>query len=433
MTIIKIKSIIKNNSVIFQNFTYITLLELFLIVSPLITYPYLIRTLGTELYGMVIIARVIASYAVIIVNFGFRGITAKDISIHRDNKDKLSEIISSVLFIRTILWFFSFILYYIIISIVSSYNEYMLLFILSFGITFNELLFPQFYFQGIEKMKYITYIRIAISSCFILLTFLFIKNENDFYLVPLFNSIGLFIGGIASFYIIFIKHNLKLKTPQISILKGYIADASPLFLTEIITSVKDKFSYILLGSFVGMHEVAVYDLGAKFTTMLVKPITILGQVLLPKISRERNVKLYKNILLGSIVAMFFIVIIYNLFLSFVINIFVPDIINLLPLRVFSLAPLFLAVSSYMSTNGLIAFGYNKYILYSIIVTTLAYIIATGSFYFANMLDNILVFIIITVIAYFAEFTYRLFISKKIIKNESGYNNLKTTSLNIKYK
>ena len=413
----KIKTIIKNNSIIFQNFSYITLLELFLIVSPLITYPYLLRILGTELYGFIITARIIASYAVILVDFGFKSITAKDISIHRNNKNKLSEIISSILFIRTILWILSFIFYYIIISLVPAYNEYKLLFIFSFGITFNELLFPQFYFQGIEKMKYITFIRIGISSCFILLTFLFIKNKEDFYLVPLFRTIGLFIGGIISLYIIFIKHNLKFKKPKISILKGYILEASPVFLTRIITSFKDKFSYILLGSLVGMHEVSIYDLGMKLNGLLVLPISILSQVLLPKIARERNYKLYKKILGGSMLFMLIIIIVYNLFLPFITSIFISEKIHLLPLRIFSLAALFFAASSFMSTNGLIAFGYTKQLLYSIIITTAAYIIATGSFYFANMLNNVLIFIIITVFAFFVEFIYRLFISKKIIKNE----------------
>lgn len=86
MQIEQIKIMVKNNTVIFQNLTYTTLLELFVVTSPLITYPYLVKTLGTELYGLVITAQIIASYAAIVVNFGFKSITAKDILIHRDNK-----------------------------------------------------------------------------------------------------------------------------------------------------------------------------------------------------------------------------------------------------------------------------------------------------------------------------------------------------------
>lgn len=192
-------------------------------------------------------------------------------------------------------------------------------------------------------------------------------------------------------------------------------DALPIFSTEIITSIKDKFSYILIGSFVGMHEVVIYDLGAKFTSILVKPVTILSRVLLPKIARERNIKLFRKTALGSFILMVVIIIAFNLFLPFIVKFFLSEEINLMPLRIFLLAPLFLAMSSYIASNSIIAFGFNKYILYSIIITTLIYISGTGIFYFANALNNILAFIIITVTAYFAEFIYRLIISKRIIK------------------
>lgn len=415
MRVEKYKKLIRNNSVIFQNLTYITLLELFIVVSPLITYPYLVKTLGTELYGLVITAQVIASYAVILVNFGFRSITAKDISIHRDNRNKLSEIVSSIFFIRAILWVASFILYFIAISLIPLYNRHMLLFILSFGITFNDLLFPQFYFQGIEKMKFITFINIGINSIFIVLIFLFVKNKADYYLVPLFKSIGFFIGGLISIYIVYFRQKLKFIIPETIILKTYIKDALPIFSTEIITSIKDKFSYILLGSFVGMNEVVIYDLGAKFTLLLVKPITILSRVLLPKIAREKNIGLFKKTASGSFILMVIIILIFNLLLPYVVKFFLSENINLLPLRIFLLAPLFLSVSSYIATNFIIAFSFNRYILYSIIVTTFVYLGFTGMFYLLNGLNSILVFITITVTSYFVEFIYRIVISRRIIK------------------
>jgi len=416
MPLEKYKNIIKNNSVIFQNLTYITLLELFIAVSPLITYPYLVKTLGSELYGLVITAQVIASYAVILVNFGFRSITAKDISIHRENKSKLSEIVSSIFIIRSFLWIASFIIYFITISAIPLYKRHILLFILSFGITFNDLLFPQFYFQGIEKMKFITFINIGINSIFIVLIFLFVRTKADYYLVPLFKSIGFFIGGLISIYVVYFRQKLKFIIPETEVLKSYITNALPIFSTEIITSIKDKFSYILLGSFVGMHEVVIYDLGAKFTTLLVKPTTILSLVLLPKIAKEKNIRLFKQTAWGSFILMVIIILIFNLLLPFVVKFFLSETINLMPLRIFLLAPIFLSMSSYIATSCIIAFGYNRYILYSIIITIIVYLGSTGMFYVANGLNSILVFIIITVTAYFAEFIYRLIVSKKIIKN-----------------
>ena len=110
-----------------------------------------------------------------------------------------------------------------------------------------------------------------------------------------------------------------------------------------------------------------------------------------------------------------IIFVFNLFLPYIVKFFLSETINLLPLRIFLLAPLFLSLSSFIASNSIIAFGFNKYIFYSIIVTTMIYVISTGIFYLANALNNILAFIIITVTAYFAEFIYRLIIAKKIIR------------------
>ena len=64
---------------------------------PLITYPYLIRVLGKEIYGLIVFAQAVVGYLVILVGFGFNISATKEISIHRDNKEKLNEIVSSVI------------------------------------------------------------------------------------------------------------------------------------------------------------------------------------------------------------------------------------------------------------------------------------------------------------------------------------------------
>ncbi len=68
MMIERVKGIIKANKTIAENFIYITLLQVFLLVAPLITYPYLVKVLGREVYGMVITAQVLVSYFSIVID-----------------------------------------------------------------------------------------------------------------------------------------------------------------------------------------------------------------------------------------------------------------------------------------------------------------------------------------------------------------------------
>lgn len=411
------RQLVKRHSTIFENFTYITALQVFVMITPLITYPYLVRVLGMELYGWVITAQVVASYCSILVDFGFKSISARHVSINRNDKDKLSEIVSTILTLQGVMWLFCMAVYVMIVFLVPSYRQHLWLFLFSFGLTFNELLFPQYFFQGIEKMKYITILNIVIRLIFVALIFLFVKEATDYIFVPLLSSIGYFIGGCLALYVVFVREGLRFKVPSYSSMRYYVRDASPIFFTDVICTIKDKLNYILLGSCVGMGNVVVYDLGSKFTNVLLKPASIIGTVMFPQIAKKRNIHLFKKTASLVIAVVILLVGLLNLFLPEIVRFFVAEEIDLMPIRLYSLAPVFLGLSSCISSNLIIAFGYNRYILYSISVTTIFYLLLLGGFYLFGYLTSVTSFIVLTVLSYFVELVYRLIIAFKILDYE----------------
>lgn len=86
-----------------ENFGYLTLLQICNLLIPLITYPYLINTLGKDLYGVIIYSQAIVSYLSIFVNWGFNISATKSISINRDNPKKVNEIASVVYLVKSFL------------------------------------------------------------------------------------------------------------------------------------------------------------------------------------------------------------------------------------------------------------------------------------------------------------------------------------------
>lgn len=108
----KFKRYYNSYSIVIENMSYITIFQVFTMLVPLITYPYLIRVLGADLYGWVITAQILVSYATLFIDYGFRKVTARHISVHRDDVDKLSEIVSAVTIVKMLLWVFAFVLYY---------------------------------------------------------------------------------------------------------------------------------------------------------------------------------------------------------------------------------------------------------------------------------------------------------------------------------
>ena len=409
---------VRHRATLMENLSYVTILQIFYVVSPLITYPYLTRVLGTELYGLVITAQVLVSYASLIINFGSDKVCAKHVAINQDNKDKQSEVLCSVFFVRLYLWGICLFVYAGLVFLIPTYRNAIALFMLFYGTTFNDLLFPQFFFQGIEKMKYSTVISVGARTLFIILVFFVVKTPNDYLYVPILYALGSIISGIISFVLLFVKMQYRFYLPSIKTCCWYVKDCSPLFAVDLILTIKDKFNVLLLGLFSGMSNVVVYDLGTKINSFVNKPNEIISTVMLPRFSRDRDTRKFKKVLWVVALIAAILIIIVNIFLPYIVYFFIHEEINLWPIRLFSIAPLFLSVSSCIAYNLLVAFGYNKYQLYSIIVATGAYLLSLFFIYITNNLSSLYGFIIMAMAAYFVELLYRIYLAKKVIAKET---------------
>lgn len=278
------------------NFGYLSILQILMLLLPLATYPYLIRVLGPGLYGEIIYAQAFISYFSIFINYGFNISATKDISIHRNDKDKLTEIFSSVFIIKFTIWILCFAFLLLFITLSPYFNHNKILYLLSFGSCFNELLFQQFFFQGLEKMKYITFINVISRLFFFFLIFILVKTSQDYLYVPLLNSLGALLGGILAFYIIVHSENISFKWQSKLNLKRYFYESTPFFLSRFSGVVVNKTNTILIGSYIGYVEVSYYDLAQKILSVLLIPFDMLNQVIYPNVVKTKNMEFMKKII-----------------------------------------------------------------------------------------------------------------------------------------
>src|SRR6201996_4745934 len=70
---------------------------------PLLTFPYLARVLGPSGWGAVVFAQAIGIVITCVVEYGFDISAARETSLHREDRGRLSELVSGVLAAKTIL------------------------------------------------------------------------------------------------------------------------------------------------------------------------------------------------------------------------------------------------------------------------------------------------------------------------------------------
>jgi PST family polysaccharide transporter len=371
----ELKSIYSRHRVLISNFNFMTVLQFSQIAFPLIIYPYLIRVLGKETYGIVTFSNAIITYLLILINFGFTISEVKEISTNREEIDKVSEIVSSVLIIRTVLFLISLFVLMVLILSVRGLSEYKWLYIAYAGVLINGAIDPSFYFLGIEKMKSITIINLLSNTSFLILTFLFISKSTQYILVPLFTSIGAVLGSIIGLFILFRINKVRFLVPEYNKLKLRLKESFPFFSSRVSVVLIDKANLILIGSFIGYSSVAYYDLAVKIITALKVPFGIFTQVLFPNISRTKNVGLVIKTLKGLL--FIYVLGYFSLFFIGGTMIRILGGVNLLPakyiLYILGLTMLTELVSTFLGAPILLAMGHKNEFNKSIIFGSLFFV------------------------------------------------------------
>lgn len=352
-----------------SNFFSLSVLQIFTYILPLLTLPYLVRVLGVDKFGLVMFAQAFLIFFNILVDYGFNLSATREMSIHRDNKEKVTEIFSSVMSIKMILVILSFTVLSIIVFSFDKFANDWELYYLSFLVVIGQALFPVWYFQGMEKMKYITIVNITSKLLFTILIFIIIQDPSDYVYVPLLNGFGFIIGGILSLWIIYKNFNQLFEFQNFSILKKSFFDSSQFFLSRVSVTIYTSANIVILGFFTSITMVGYYSIAEKLYLALQSIYQPIVQALYPYVAKERNISLFKKL--------FSVTVIINILIISLLYVIGENIFNLLftqnigkeslkIFHIFLLANLVAVPSILIGYPFLGALGYAKYANKSVI-------------------------------------------------------------------
>ena len=159
----------KNKSqkrLLIENIVSLSLLQWVNYLVPLLLIPFLVRSLGIEVFGLVMFAQSVSTIFIIFSDLGFSITGTRKISIHTDDKKQISEIFWDITTIKAATLILLFGVLLILIAFVPKFSKEPLLFIFSYGVTIGSTVFPSWFFQGIQKMKTITVVNATAKLIF---------------------------------------------------------------------------------------------------------------------------------------------------------------------------------------------------------------------------------------------------------------------------
>lgn len=406
--------LLKNYSLILKNTGYLTIIEFFRLLMPFIALPYLIATVGSEKYGTVIFAQTIISYFSYFINFGLDVSAVRDISIHRNSKEILSKIVCTILSIKFIFFVISFLILSIGIHAIPFGNTHAFLFYSAFLTCFSDVLFPVWFFQGIEKMKYLTIIKAASIFLYTGSIFLFIREpEHSERIALLQSACNLLAGGISIFILIHIIQ-LKIAVPSFSSIKSTIKNAFPFFLSRISNFFNGTLADLICGAFFSMHLVAALDLMHKIASGASLPISMLNQAVYPHIAKTKN-RLFVTKFFFVVTGLSFFIglgmfVLAPLANTIFANGSLPE--SVILIKIAGIIMFITGIDVYMGAPILVSFGLSKPFNISVYFSTIVLLITYFFLYYTNNI-NYINFVIALALAELATTIYRFYYCTKL--------------------
>jgi len=350
-----------------ENFFSLSVLQGANYILPLITLPYLVRVLGPEKFGLIAFAQSFIQYFNIFTDYGFNLSATREISIYRDNKEKVSEIFSSVMIIKLALLILSFIIMSVVVFSFEKFRKDWLIYYLTFGMVIGQVLFPVWFFQGMERMKYITFLSIIAKLIFTVCIFVFVRRVSDYIYVPLINSIGFIAAGILGIGIALKDFKIYFKMPTLFAIKHQLKEGWYIFISTIAISLYTVSNTFILGLFTNNTIVGYYSAAEKLIKAVQGLLGPISQTIYPYISKlvneskEKGIKFIRKVILMVGSFSFVLSLSICVFANIIVNIFLGSKFyeSVHVLRILAFLPFIIGLSNIFGIQTMLTFNHKK--------------------------------------------------------------------------
>lgn len=387
-----IKKLSLDNIIILKNLSFLSVIRVFNVGINFLLVAYLIRTIGEINYGILTWVDSIIQYFIVFVNFGFNVYAANYIIKKRDDSNEINKITSAIFSIKMGLFVISVITLFSLsfLSSLKPYREYLLLMNM---MCLGEVLFPIWYFQGIEKLKTAMFITVFFKLGLLFGTLLLVKNINSLNIYIFLLVISNLLIGVFGYLSIKYYHGFVFVWVKKSTIIKVLKQAYMFFLGRFLSLTFNFLTIFVIGLYFSMGQVSGFDISLKIILVCIIPYDILQQSVFPTISRNKDKVLLKKLIVFSLLS--------GIVFTAGIFLFSSDILFFLAgeegrnysliLLLLSPIPPLVAVSFILGTCTLVAFGYEKEYNQSLIVSSAIYLLlllamkATSTISFWNLI------------------------------------------------
>ncbi len=269
---------------VFENYIYNVIYQILVIITPLITTPYISRILKADGIGAYSYTYSIVYYFTLVAGLGLSMYGQREVAYHQNNIKERSKIFFEVELFRIMTVGFAIICYLYFLTFINN-EQYKVLFQIQTISIVSVLFDVSWFFQGMEEFRKTILRNLFVKIIGVVCIFIFIHKKSDLSLYTLILVGTVFIGNISLWfylpkYIIFCR--LKELQPFRNIKTIF-----ELFIPMMATSVYNVLDKTMIGLITSSNiENGYYEQTTKIVAVTMAILTSLGVVLLPRMANS---------------------------------------------------------------------------------------------------------------------------------------------------
>ena len=264
-----------------NKFLYQAALAISQLLFPLITYPWLTRTLGPEGLGKTGYIEFTAGLIFTLFSIGISYYGVREIAKQRNNKEKRSQLTGELLSIHLISIFIGIIIFCAIVLSNKNFNSEKELIVLGAAYILTQVFSMEWYMQGMEEFKFIAIRNTVIRLAGLAAILLFVRTRDDYIFYFGIITVTQLLVSVITIAKLLAENKIRLFMGP---LQTHLKPLFWFFLTSSFISIYVYFDTVILGFLTDDKTVGYYTVAIKIVKLPLLLLLTFNTILFPRIS-----------------------------------------------------------------------------------------------------------------------------------------------------
>jgi PST family polysaccharide transporter len=251
-------------------------------IVPLATIPYLARVLGSAGWGLVAFAQAFGAWVALVGEYGFSLSATREVARHREEGDKLTEILAGVLGAKILLSAGAVVVALFLRWWVPIFREHPALLWAGMFCALGQGFNVMWFFQGIERMRLVAALDISAKAVATAAVYVFVRRPEDGWRVLIAQGCAFALSSFVGMVLVYQQHSFRLPTWRL--VREALRMGWSMFLFRSSVSLYTTGNAFILGLFVAPQLVGYYAGAEKISRTFLGLLNPISQALYPRLS-----------------------------------------------------------------------------------------------------------------------------------------------------